>query len=158
MKINFKRFLESDAAHAKALERTGFWGKQGAGVIFYAADTGRYLLAHRSQHIEEPNTWGTWGGALDEGETPREAAEREVREEAGYHGDFDLEELWVYKHPSGFRYTNFLAIVPTEFEPQLDWETQGFEWVEPGKWPEPMHFGLKALLNAVDLESAQPKA
>ena len=46
-----------------------------------------------------------------------------------------------------FRYYNFLAIVPEEFEPDLNWENDAARWVEFGDWPAPMHFGLKALLN-----------
>ena len=54
--------------------------------------------------------------------------------------------LYVFKHSSGFTYYNFLAIVESEFEPMLDWETQGFKWVEFGDWPSPMHPGLEKLL------------
>lgn len=144
----FRAFLESDAEHAKELAKTGFWGKAAAGVIFFAEDTGRFMLAHRSPAVEQPNTWGTWGGAIDEGETPAEAAKREVGEEAGYDGDFELEHLWTYKHDSGFQYFNYLATVPSEFKPRLDWETQSFKWVEFGDWPTPMHFGLRQLISA----------
>jgi 8-oxo-dGTP pyrophosphatase MutT (NUDIX family) len=151
--MNFKQFLEADHSHAREFARSGFWGKQGAGVIFYASDTGRYLIAHRSPDVLEPNTWGTWGGAVNEGETAREAARREVEEETGHSGNFELEELWTYRDErSGFRYTNFLAIVPSEFKPKLDWETQGYRWVKPGEWPKPLHFGLKALLQHVSLD------
>ena len=151
MALSFKSFLESDAEHAKELAKTGFWGKAAAGVIFLAKDTGRLLLAHRSGDVEQPNTWGTWGGAIDQGETPAEAAKREAAEEAGYAGELKLKPLWTFKHPSGFQYHNFLAVVPSEFTPRLTWETQGYSWVEPGKWPKPLHFGMEKLLaNAGD--------
>lgn len=39
-----------------------FWGNAGAGVILFAKDTGRVLLALRSPYVNEPNTWGTIGG------------------------------------------------------------------------------------------------
>ena len=48
-----------------------------------ALDTGRILLPHRSQAVEQPGTWGTWGGAIDGKEQPKTAALRELREEAG---------------------------------------------------------------------------
>jgi hypothetical protein len=54
--------------------------------------------------------------------------------------------MYIFKHPSGFIYYNFLALVETEFKPVLDWETQGYDWVEYGQWPNPMHPGLKLLL------------
>lgn len=141
-----------DHEHAEALKKTGYWGKKGAGCIVLARDTGRILLAHRSPYDpsipgpEEGSTWGGWGGAIDSNESPEVAARRELREECGYHGHFETVPLYVYKAPSGnFRYYNFLAVVDNEFEPKLDWENQGFRWVEFGSWPQPLHFGMKAL-------------
>lgn len=143
--------FESDQEHADALAKTGFWGKQAAGCIFLARDTGRYLIAHRSPYVQEPNTWGTWGGAIDSGENPEAALRREIGEEAGYHGPLLLKHLWTFKHSSGFQYHNYLAVVAAEFEPQLDWETQGFAWVEKGEWPQPMHPGFVQLLQNTHL-------
>lgn len=143
-----KEFIfESDEEHQQALDQTGFWGRAGAGCLIVAKDTGRICIAHRSQHVEQPGTWGTWGGAIDQGEDPKVAAAREVQEEAGYHGKMSLIPLYVFKHHSGFRYYNFLAVVEREFSPSLDWETQGYRWVEFGTWPKPLHHGLVSLLN-----------
>lgn len=148
----FRRWLNiitegtHDHEHQRELNRTGYWGAKGAGCIVLARTTGRILLAHRSAYVEQPHTWGGWGGAIDPNENPEEAARREISEECGYHGHFDIIPLYVFKAPSGsFRYYNFLAIVDEEFSPTLDWENQGFEWVEYGSWPSPLHFGLKAL-------------
>jgi 8-oxo-dGTP pyrophosphatase MutT (NUDIX family) len=143
--------FENDEEHGKALEKTGFWGKRGAGCLFYAKSTGRYLIAHRSKDVEQPGTWGTWGGAIDSGESPEAAVEREAREEAGYHGDVELKHLWTFKHPSGFRYFNYLATVDDEFKPVLNWETQGYRWVKRGEWPKPLHPGMIALLENANL-------
>lgn len=138
-------FLESHDEHSKALEETGFWGKQAAGAIIVAQDSKRFLIAHRSEYVEQPGTWGTWGGALDEGETPEQAVRREVLEEAGADTIVSIHPLWVFSSGT-FKYHNFLAVVPEEFFPDLDWETQGYKWVEYGEWPEPIHFGLESLL------------
>lgn len=122
-----------------------FWGNSGAGGVFYAEDTKRYLIAKRSAYVNEPNTWGTWGGKLDEDETPEEALEREIVEETGYVGPYELEYIYTFKD-GGFQFDNYLIIVPHEFEPDHSWETSGHKWVSFGKWPNPLHFGMKALI------------
>ena len=149
--MRLAQLFENDAEHGEALKKTGFWGKRGAGCLFYAKNTKRYLIAHRSDEVEQPGTWGTWGGAIDSGESPEVAVRREAREEAGYKGKVELVPLWVFKHKSGFQYHNFLAVVEDEFEPKLNWESQGYEWVKGGAWPSPLHPGMIELLDHEDL-------
>lgn len=135
---------ENDSDHAAALERTGFWGQRGAGCIMVAKDTGRILIAHRaSKGVEEPETWGTWGGAVDSSNTFEETVIKEVEEECGYHGSLNLVPIYKFVHTSGFVYQNFIAIIDAEFTPQLNWESQGYEWCEFGDWPHPLHPGLQ---------------
>jgi len=141
---------ESDYEHGQVLKKTGHWGKQGAGAIIMAKSTGKFLIPFRSSLVLQPNTWGVWGGAIDSGEDPKSAAKREVQEEAGYRGgDVIMVPLYVFHdQKSGFKYYNFLAVVDDEFTPNLNWETENFEWVDFDKIRhlEPLHFGLKALL------------
>jgi hypothetical protein len=61
-----------------------------------------------------------------------------------------LQRAYVYEN-GDFRYTTFVGFVPAEFEPNLNWETEKFEWFEPGKWPKSLHFGLKAALPHIEL-------
>ena len=53
--------------------------------------------------------------------------------------------LFVFKKGT-FRYSNFLGIIKDEFTPHLNWESESFKWCEFGKWPSPLHFGVKAIL------------
>lgn len=135
-----------DAEHFDALRRTGFFGAAGAGCVFLARTTGRFLIAHRSRAVEQPGTWGGWGGAINSGENPEEAVRREAQEESGHSGPFDFIPLFVFAKDT-FRYYNYLCIVEDEFTPMLDWETQGYKWCEWGHWPQPLHFGLISLFN-----------
>ena len=144
--LNFKQFLENDEENLKILKQTGFWGKQGAGCIIVAKDTKRILLPLRSSKVSQPNTWGTWGGAIDSDEIPEKAAIREVQEEAGYNGPVDMITLKVFQKDQ-FKYHNFLAIVDTEFKPRLNWETDEFIWTDINDLPQPLHFGLKWILD-----------
>ena len=125
-----------------------FWGSAGAGCVFYAQDTGRILLPYRSTQVNEPHCWGVWGGAIDSDEAPEAAARREAREEAGYIGPLDLKKAFVFNKDK-FRYTTFLAIVDTEFQPKLNWESEAFQWCEVNQLPTPLHFGLKAALSGL---------
>jgi len=44
----------------------------------------RVLMLHRQECKSQGNLWGIPGGKIDKGETPCEAAVREVKEETGY--------------------------------------------------------------------------
>jgi 8-oxo-dGTP pyrophosphatase MutT (NUDIX family) len=146
--------VDSDQGHRRELERTGFWGRAAAGSILIAQDTGRVCLSHRSPKVQEPNTWGMWGGAMDAGETPEQTAQRELQEETRYTGPVKFFPLWTFEHSSGFRYYNFAAVIDQEFEPQMDRETQGFLWFDlddDESWPTPLHPGVNTLLSRPDV-------
>lgn len=147
---------ENAQDHSDAYTDTGFWGRRAAGSIINSMSTGRFLLALRSDAVLEPNTWGTWGGACDKGETPEQAAMREATEENGVDPEviIDLIPSFVFRHESGFEYHNFIAVVQDEYEPVLDWETSDFAWMELQELPDNLHPGLVAFLQS-DIAYAQ---
>jgi 8-oxo-dGTP pyrophosphatase MutT (NUDIX family) len=149
-----KRIIDSFDVYSN---RSGdnFWGDLAAGVIPIAQDTKRILLNLRSKFVNEPLTFGIWGGKLDSGERDlKEAAIREFREETHYKGPIRLIKAHLFKTPNNsFQYQNFIGIVNKEFTPHLDWESEGFEWVSYQQLlemleenPHKIHFGLKTLL------------
>lgn len=133
--------------HKQAMIETGFWGRAAAGALIVAESSGRFLIAHRAEGTLQPGTWGTWGGAIDAGETPEQAVVRELKEEADLLCVPDqMIPLYIFEHASGFQYRNFLTVVADEFEPVLNWEMQQFGWFDYGDWPDPLHFGLEQLI------------
>jgi 8-oxo-dGTP pyrophosphatase MutT (NUDIX family) len=102
----------------------------------------------RSGEVNEPYTWGVWGGAVDAGEDGMTAARRELAEESGYVSSIDMRLIHTFRHPSGFVYETYLAEIDEEFEPCLCCETEEARWFVPGRWPAPLHFGLAEVIEA----------
>jgi 8-oxo-dGTP pyrophosphatase MutT (NUDIX family) len=133
-----------------------FWGDQGAGVLTICTSTGKILIALRSQYVNEPGTWGIFGGMIDdkkEMSNPELAAKREMQEETGLTSDFKVIPAYVYK-TDGFQYYNFIGLVDNEFKASLDWENEDSKWVtlDELKRISPKHFGLEALIkNSMNL-------
>mgnify|MGYP000450397913 CR=1 FL=1 len=132
-----------------------FWGTIGAGILPIAKDTGRILVPLRSDYVNEPNTYGVWGGMLDDMETndPIKAAKIEFKEESGYTNSIEVIPAFVFKKVDDngndiFRYHNYIGIIECEFTPVLDWESKGYEWLTFNELMdlEPKHFGLKSLI------------
>lgn len=128
-----------------------FWGNLGVGILVVAKDTGRILVSLRSKYVNEPGTWGVLGGKVDNEDNLNleQEAKRELKEETRYSGKIKIIPAYVFKAPGGgFEFHNFIGIVPTEFDPVPDWETERFEWLtlKELKILKKRHFGLEALL------------
>jgi mutator protein MutT len=69
-------------------------------VVFLVDPRGRILMQHRDANANvSPNQWGLPGGKIEPGETPDEAARREVLEETGLTVP-KVEHLWSGTRPS----------------------------------------------------------
>ena len=118
---------------------------QGAGALFLCPTTERVMLALRAKHKSHSMCWSLWGGKFEEGETPKEALDREIMEEMGVvpkinkYYPFDIFES-KDKH---FKFYTFVCIVDEEFIPTLNDENAGYCWVNIGTWPKPMHSGAR---------------
>jgi 8-oxo-dGTP pyrophosphatase MutT (NUDIX family) len=144
--LNFEAF-ESQSFQNRSGET--FWGDRGAGVLPICPSTGRLLVAYRSADVNEPHTWGIFGGMIDHEEEPHEAARREMEEESGFSGKFKIIPAHVYRSPKGgFTYFNFIGIVDQEFQAEFDWETEDAKWMTLDELVKlnPKHFGLAELL------------
>lgn len=73
------------------------FARQAVGVVPVNED-GEVLLVQQWRHPVEKLTWSIPAGAIEQGESPADAAARELREEAG-HAPGNLEPLYRY-HPT----------------------------------------------------------
>ena len=125
-----------------------FWGDAGAGILVISKDTKKILVAHRSEDVNEPNTWGVFGGAVNDTSDIKKSALRELEEETEYNGTIELIPAYIFRSKT-FEYHNFIGIVPKEFVADLDWENDDYKWITFDELMElePKHFGLVKLLN-----------
>jgi len=123
------------------------WGQSAAGVLFVCKKTKRILLLLRSEYVLEPDTWGIVSGKIDEGENPKDAATREAKEEIGYEAQ-NLIQVYVYEH-GDFRFYNFVCYVEDEFQPELNWENEKYEWFSINDIPNDLHYGVKDLFSKI---------
>lgn len=132
--------------------------RHAAGLMVFARSTGRLLFAQRSALVHQPHTWAFFGGHVEPGEQPHEAAFREFREETGFAGRF-LQNVNDAKGQKAFlphkitrtadeqvTYHTYLAFVSRQFEPKLNWETSHALWAPPESPPTPLHPGVERTL------------
>jgi len=104
-----------------------------AGIIFFAGN--RVLLMKRDSLAPEGGSWDFPGGGMEPGETPKEAAYRESREESGF--DYDGPLLKVKKMSNG--YVAFAALLDEPFVPVLNDEHTDYVWATFDDLPTPLH-------------------
>ena len=117
-----------------------------SGALFYSLDSKRFLFVHRTQSRKN-NLWGLVGGTNEDRETPWEGLKREIKEEIGEVTIKKTIPLETFiSNDSKFLFHTYLCLVDKEFLPQLNEEHDGYAWVSFGKWPKPLHQGLRNTL------------
>lgn len=113
-----------------------------AGAIVSDA-LGRVLLLHRAGECDYPGTWGFPGGKIEPGETPAQAAAREVLEETGV--------TLADPMSSGLLVDGFVSFpVPLGVASAvtLSPESDGYQWADPCDLPSAMHPAALVALDA----------
>ena len=119
-----------------------------SGTLFFSIKTKRILIQLRSKRASYPLTWSLWGGKQEKNERPIETLLREIKEEMGNVPEIKkIYPLHKYSSKDGeFEYHSFCCLVDDEFIPELNTESAGYAWIEPGFWPRPLHNGAKGFL------------
>jgi ADP-ribose pyrophosphatase len=113
------------------------YGRYGAAGLVLLDHEGQVLLAHRSEHVHYAGTWSFPGGALERGETPADAALRELGEEIGV----PATAVSVITNVPGmdhgvWRYTYVVGRLNTQWTDLLyapNWETEAVAWLAPDR-------------------------
>jgi len=114
----------------------------GAWIAIYCPAKDSFLLARRSKHVKNPYLWNFFGGQMDPGETPRKAAIRELREEAGLSvKKSDVVTMGkIMLH--GLGYTGeerelhfFLVLADALIKPRLNYENSETRWFRSDHLP-----------------------
>lgn len=141
MKKFLSLFLILFTATASAviyLEPTPQFSPRIAVSAVYIVHNDKILLLHRQDNKSQGNKWGIPGGKVDKGETPLQAAIREVKEETGYDISKQpietLETVYIeYNEKDHFTYHMFRTQLQEEpGAVKINFkEHKGFTWVTP---------------------------
>lgn len=105
-----------------------------AGILF-VHDGAVLLLKRSASSQDEPRTWGLPGGHIEPGESPEQAARRELQEECGQAYDGPLTPLW--ETADGFQC--FGAAANDQWLPKLNGEHTAYKWASFDKLPNKLH-------------------
>lgn len=110
---------------------------------------GTILLVKRSDTARDhAGKWAFPGGGVEDGETPYDAALREMQEECGLPpDDLDIGEAALLDKSPGF--WTYKLQVSKQFDPQLNSEHTESVWASPEGLPEPLHPGVARLMAAM---------
>lgn len=112
-----------------------------AWVVAVYRDT--LILGKRSDHVNNPGQWNFFGGHLDSGESAREAAAREFREETGF--DVPPGSLKKLDVINGASY--FICYVSDAAKLRRSKETAKIRAFKKNELPDELHSKTKAFLD-----------
>ena len=122
--------------------------RQAAGVLPLCIQTERVCLVQRAENQSHPGTWSSFGGSVDPGESIKEAAHREFREETLHYGKYKLSSAPFHVNQDGdLTYSSYLGIFDEEFVVDIEGANEGqdYGWFNLNDLPENIIPGTKKL-------------
>lgn len=123
----------------------------GAGILLICPKTKKVLLGLRSDNQEDNGVWCGFGGKAEAGETPMQAAIREVWEEAKIHPKSYIvikPAIHINQNTDSFKFHNYLGIIDSEIQPMINNEHKDAKWFFISELSTiPLHFGLGTILS-----------
>jgi 8-oxo-dGTP pyrophosphatase MutT (NUDIX family) len=120
-----------------------------SGGLFLSRDTKRFLFLLRTQG-KTAESWGLVGGKKEpHDQSPYDTLIREVTEEVEKTPQIKKVvplELFT-SNDQHFQYNTYVLVVDREFIPTLNKEHGGYAWCDLGRWPRPLHRGVKISLS-----------
>jgi len=114
----------------------------GVWTVIYCPRKQAFLLARRSKYAKNPFLWNFFGGGADAGEKPKQAARRELREEAGITANKSNLIKLSRQRLEGIAYLGieqdlhfFLLLTRRLLEPRLNIEHSEFRWFSQDNLP-----------------------
>jgi len=107
------------------------WGALGAAGLLLShrrAEETAYLLAQRSRVVDQPGTWGIPGGAMRDGESPSDAARRELIEEIVVQPEYAVTAVQRSDCGGGWAFWTLLGEVSEEVETYCGAQTESTGW------------------------------
>ena len=134
----------------------------GAGLLAISKKTGNILICKRGKDITYPNQWCVVGGMCKKGESAKNGALREFKEETGYGKRVGNLKKLRQDRKGKLKYVTFIGLVNDDFKPPMvnkvtvdgAVEIQDYKWLSleelinynKGK----IHFGLKRTISEKD--------
>jgi mutator protein MutT len=108
---------------------------------------GKILLGKRSKFCNNPGQWNFPGGTIDPNENPKQAAQRETKEET----NLDVLNLKFLQKIQNSYY--FVAYVNDLSRLKITKETEKYKLVDANKLPKNLHYSVKLFLTKNSLDN-----
>lgn len=117
---------------------------------------GKWLFVKRGPDGDHPGEWCFPGGKVEPGETFKEAALREGREEIGPYEVSDLGQIAkTFYPPDGVECAFFKGKTARKFKPVLNDELVDYVWASPATPPMSLHPGAEIAVNLPRMDEMQ---